>query len=145
MSTFVEIDRVQIGRLYNLNTYAPSVIGTNFRKIKLVAILDYKKAIKEANIDLLARRVFPYLPAENQTPSDHTQHTYYLFQDILSDLRPIVLARPWIVTSTDNEVEQVTSLRATININNTSDSKLLAIKRQLILLDADFELTLKDD
>lgn len=145
----VNISSLRIGSYYNLDTYAPAVLRTNFKKLKLEAILNYQKARQEANVDLLARRVLPYLPKTSPSgdplTEDHTRYTYYLFRDALSNLRPIVLAQPWIITNEDNEVEQVSSLSAIIEISNTTDERIGTIRKQLMLLGAEFKIRLEDD
>ncbi len=62
---------MSINKHYNFSVYANSILGTSYTNTKLVSILDYHTALKFANVELLHRQVFPYLPPNTllTTPS----------------------------------------------------------------------------
>jgi len=122
-----------INKHYNFSVYANSVLGSSYRNAKLVSILDYYTALKFANIELLQRQIYPYLPPN--TPSDHTKYTYYLFK--YNDMN-VVLADAWIE---QNSIEETEGLNYTLKLNNVTSSQLATIRDQLRLLGISFTIT----
>lgn len=123
---------MSINKHYNFSVYANSILGTSYTNTKLVSILDYHTALKFANVELLHRQVFPYLPPN--TPSDQTKYTYYLFQH---NDKTIVLADVWIMTSS---VEETQGLNYTLQLNNVTTSQMAMIRDQLRLLGIGFSI-----
>ena len=119
-------------KYYNFSVYATSVLGTVFRNAKLVSTLDYRKALKEANIELLQRQIYPYLPPG--TPSDHTKYTYYVFE---YNGKEITLADVWIEQSS---IEETQGLNYTLKLNNITSSQLTTVRDQLRLLGISFDI-----
>lgn len=119
-------------KYYNFSVYATSVLGTLFRNAKLVSTLDYRKAMKEANIELLQRQIYPYLPPG--TPSDHTKYTYYVFE---YNGKEITLADVWIEQSS---IEETQGLNYTLKLNNITSSQLTTVRDQLRLLGISFDI-----
>jgi hypothetical protein len=123
---------LEINKHYNFSVYANAVLGTVYKNTKLVSILDYTTALKFANIELLNRQVYPYLPPG--TLKDHTKYTYFLFQ--YKD-KTIVLADVWIL---DNSVEETSGLNYTLKLNNITSTQLAIIRDQMRLLGIDFDI-----
>lgn len=121
-----------INKSYNFSVYANSVLGTNYRNVKLASILDYHTAMKFANIELLHRQIYPYLPPN--TLQDQTKYTYYLFK---TDTKDIVLADVWINA---NSVEETEGLNYTLQLNNITSAQLAIIRDQLRLLGISFNV-----
>lgn len=123
---------LSINKFYNFVTYAPSILGTLYKNMKLVSILDYDTALKFGNIALLHRQVYPYLPAN--TPSDLTKYTYYLFKD---ENKTIVLTDYWIISTS---IEETVGINATVRLNNITASQLTIVRDQLKLLGISFDI-----
>lgn len=119
-------------KYYNFSVYANSVLGTVYRNAKLVSTLDYRKAMKEANIELLQRQIYPYLPPG--TPSDHTKYTYYVFE---YNGKEVTLADVWIEQAS---IEETEGLNYTLKLNNISSSQLATVRDQLRLLGISFDI-----
>jgi hypothetical protein len=122
----------QINKHYNFSVYANAVLGTSYTNTKLVSMLDYSTALKFANVALLHRQIFPYLPPG--TPSDQTKYTYYLFQH---NDKQIVLADLWILQDSLIETE---GLNYTITLNNITSTELAVLRDQMRLLGLSFSI-----
>jgi len=123
---------LSINKHYNFSVYANSILGTSFSNTKLVSILDYSTALKFANIELLHKQVYPYLPPD--TISDFTKYQYFLFKHKNKDL---VLADVWI---DDTTIEETLGLSYTLKLNNINSSQLSIISNQLRLLGVSFDV-----
>lgn len=121
-----------INSYFNFSVYANSVLGTSYRNVKLLSILNYHTALKFANIELLQKQVFPYLPPG--TPSDHTQYNYYLFSYKDKDL---VLADVWIQ---QNSIEKTVGLNYNLKLNDVTPTQIATIRDQLRLLGISFDI-----
>lgn len=123
---------LKINTHYNFSVYANSILGSSFTNARLISILDYRTAIKFANVELLHRQVFPYLP--EGTLKDNLNYTYYLFS---FRGKQLVFADVWII---EDSVEETTGLNYTIRLNNITPSKLSVVRDQLRLLNLDFDI-----
>jgi hypothetical protein len=94
---------LSIGKYYNFNTMAPSILGASIKNAKLLAILDYSTAITYDNIDLRYRTIYPVLP--NGTPDNPELSIYYRFLSEAGE--KIILADIWIQESTVEIVEHI--------------------------------------
>ena len=121
-----------INKYYNFSVYANAILGTSYKNIKLVSILDYTTALKFSNIELQQRQIYPYLPPN--TLSNHIDYTYYLFK--YND-RDIVLADAWIIQSS---IEETAGLNYTLKLNNITSAQLAIIRDQLRLLGISFNI-----
>lgn len=119
-----------LNKYYNLSLYQNPVLGTTFKNLKLVSILDYNTALKFSNIELLHRQIYPYLPPG--TNSDQTTYTYYLFSYKDVD---ITIADVWIIP---DSIEETSGLNYTIRLNNVTSSQLSVVRDQLRLLGIEF-------
>ncbi len=121
-----------INKHYSFSVFANSILGTNFKNAKLIGILDYTTALKNANIELLHRQIYPYLPPG--TVQDQTKYTYYLFS---YNGGKIVLADVWILTESIQETE---GLNYTLRLNNITSPQMTVIRNQLRLLGVSFDI-----
>ena len=124
---------LQINKHYSFSVYANSILGTNYRDAKLLAIFDYKTALRFENIDLLNKQVYPYLPPN--TLIDHTKYTYYLLD--LKD-KTVVIADTWIK---QNSVEETSGQTYTVKLNNVTTHQLNIIRDQLRLIGVSFDIS----
>jgi len=123
---------LSINKYYEFSLYPNTVIGINFKNAKLTAILDYKKAIKFANIDLYQKQIYPYLPPN--TPSNHRNYTYYLFEVNGKD---VVIADTWIIPTSIVESQSASYI---LKLNNISETQLAIVRDQLRVLGINFEI-----
>lgn len=123
---------LSINKYYNFSVYANSVLGSSYKNAKLVSILDYHTALKFANIELLQRQIYPYLPPG--TLPDHTKYSFYLFKYNDKD---IVLADVWIEQSS---IEETSGLNYTLKLNNITSPQLATVRDQLRLLGISFDI-----
>lgn len=123
---------MKINNLYDLSAFAAPVLGSTFKALKLIGILNYDSAIKLDNIESKQKQIYPYLP--DGTPRDHKKYTYYHFQKAGRD---IVLADYWIVPNSIKEVEGETYV---ITVRNVSANEIGIIRDQMRLLNFDFTI-----
>lgn len=123
---------LSINKHYNFSVYANSVLGTDYKNVKLVSILDYSTALKFENIVLMHRQVYPYLPPG--THNDETKYTYYLFK--YND-KHLVLADVWIIPTS---IEETQGLNYTLKLNNITSTQMSIIRDQLRLLGISFDI-----
>ena len=122
-----------INTVYNFSLHANSVLGTNHKGARLLSILDYKTALKFANIVLLCKQIYPYLPVGSL--ADQTKYTYYLFE---VKGKQVVLADLWIVPSS---VEIALNSSVTLKLLGVSTTEVSVIQDQLRLLGIAFEIS----
>lgn len=101
---------LEIDRVYNFSTTAPSILGTGYQKAKFVSQMNQAMAVSRfPHIVARYRQVYPLLPAG--TPDLAGRTTYYVFQTFSGE--EICLAREWIdVTS----VTAVSTVSFNINV-----------------------------
>lgn len=121
---------LSINSYYNFSVYANSVLGAEYRNVKLVSVMNYQTAVKFSNVTLTHKQVYPYLP--EGTPQDLTKYTYYLFKNKEVDL---VLADVWIVESS---IEIAQGMNYYLELKNISSSKMAMVRDQLKLLGITF-------
>lgn len=127
------MSELQISKYYNISVFANSILGSNFRNVKLSSVLDYQTALKFGSIDLLHKQIYPYLPPD--TPVDNTKYTYYLFQ---VRGKQIVLADYWIVPGSIVETE---GAEYTFKLKNVTSHQVAIVRDQLRLLGIQFEIS----
>lgn len=123
---------LNLNKHYNFSLYPNAVLGTVYQNTKLVSILDYNIALKFANIELLHKQIYPYLPPG--TNPDLTSYTYYLFKHNDKDL---VIADSWII---DSSIEETSGLNYNLRLNNITSSQYNIIRDQLRLLGISFDI-----
>ncbi|QXN70459.1 hypothetical protein AGENTSMITH_55 [Bacillus phage vB_BspM_AgentSmith] len=124
---------LHINKHYSFSVYANSILGTNYKNAKLVAILDYRTALRFENIDLVHKQIYPYLPPS--TLIDHTKYTFYLFT---VDDKSVVIADTWI---NQNSIEETTGQSYTVKLNNVTTHQLNIIRDQLRLIGVSFDIS----
>lgn len=127
------MNTLQVNKHYSFSVYANSILGTNYRNAKLVAILDYKTALRFENIDSIHKQIYPYLPPD--TFIDHTKYTYYLLE--VMD-RTVVIADTWI---RHNSIEETSGQTYTLKLNNVTTHQLNIIRDQLRLIGVSFNIS----
>lgn len=114
-----------IGKVLNLATYAPGVLGSNFQRVKLVGILDYRSVFSLIDPAAVHANVYPSLPSG--VPNNYSKYSYAKFE--YSNGKEFVLGIPWINQDTVEIVEQV---KFTVEIFDEDITKFNAIRDALI-------------
>ena len=115
-----------IGSVVNLDTYAPEYLGTGYRRVKVLSILDFQDASRYAKIATLHSTVLPQLPAG--TPSDYTELSYLKLKLNNGDIT--ALAIPWITTESITKVDAYRRVR--IVLDKVSIEEEDALRRLLL-------------
>lgn len=122
---------LKVGFHYNFSVHANSTLGTSYKNVRLVSILDYQTALRFSNIPLQHRHIFPYLPVG--TPSDATKYTYYLFRTVSG--QEVVLADIWLI---DTTIVQTEGVDQTVVLRNVTSGQVAIVRDQLRLLGIGF-------
>lgn len=118
------MSELAIGKVFNFNTTAPAILGTEIKGAKLIAIVNYGTAIKYENILTKYRTIYPLLPSG--TPNKPENCIYYIFISSLGDT--IVFADQWIDLNT---VEVIEHINVNIVMNNLSLTDIPRIRNAL--------------
>lgn len=114
-------------RKYNYITHAPSLFIDNGRQNKVIGILDYETAKQYSNVDVIQRQIYPHLPPG--TPDKTADYTYVLFQ-APSGIK-YVLAYPWIVENSIQEVAGVDLNVMVYDVDDTAVGKITDVMNSL--------------
>jgi hypothetical protein len=113
-----------IGVVYNFNTTASSILGTEIKYAKLIGILNYESALQYENIYLKYRNIYPLLP--NGTPNSPETSIYYLF--LSQSGEKFVFADIWI---DHNSVTVVNEIALRINLTGVQLSDIQVLRNML--------------
>lgn len=125
---------MQIRKVYNFRTLAPSVLGAEFKNAKLTGIVDYASAIKRDTVDQRFKSIYALLdPAPVYDP---TIYNYYIFKT--EQGQDVVLCEVWIdMTSVVEAVGE--SYR--ITVRNTDSATMNRVKLAMTALNiTDFNI-----
>lgn len=85
-------DIINRGEIVSFTVYPSTIIGTKYKDVKVLSILDYTTAKAFADVDALHRNVYPTLP--NTVPNNPSQY-YYARLEFVNGTTDIV-GLPWI-------------------------------------------------
>lgn len=117
---------------YSFSTYSNPVIASSYKGLKLISMVSYQMATKFANIDLIQKQIYPYLPPG--TPNNHTKYTYLIFEH---NNKTEVIAEEWIIP---NSVSQSEGKSYTLVLNNITATKMAIVRDQLRLLGISYNI-----
>jgi hypothetical protein len=108
---------IEVGGIYSFSVYPVAVLGTNFKNVLVMSILDAESA-QALGLDILAQHalIYPSLPS---TTVNNPQKYKYLKIKLPSGLTQII-AKEWINPTT---LEVVTLGRFTVVLDNQSSSR----------------------
>jgi len=119
------------------NSLAPAILGASFKKVTILAIVNYSVASSYINIESNHVNIYPYLPVG--TVNDPKTYQYLLVKTQTGE--STVLALSWINLTT---VVKVTSQIIKITVNDVTVSDSVKIRDSLILLGySDFSITIE--
>lgn len=123
---------VVINNYYNFDVVGASILGSSYRRVKLVSILDYETAKKFSSVDYIQQQIIPYLlPGVSR---NITKYTFYLFKHKGKDL---VVAKEWI---RDITMETSNSNKYYLTLENVSTTTLTTLTTQLNILGINYKL-----
>lgn len=127
----------ELDGVYNFSTLAPAILGADFKRVTVLAILNYKVAATYINIESNHVNIYPYLPVG--TVNDPKTYQYILIKTQSGE--DTVLALPWINLNT---VVKVTSQSITVTIDKVTVDDTTKIRDSLILMGyQDFSISIK--
>ncbi len=116
----------EIGKSYNFETWAPSLIGAQYKAALVMAIMDYNTAIKERDVTAAHKSIYGYLPPG--TPNDAAATPYIRIK--LPSGIVTILALTWIK---ENTIELVDSGQIHVTVSDVAPSDVTKIRDQLVL------------
>lgn len=111
--------------VFNFDTYAAAILGTNFRNVTVLAIMDANTANRELDIQAMHLQVFPTLPTG--TPNDPFGYDYVKVKTPSG--QTTILGMAWINAAT---VVQVQSNTITAVISGVSASDASRVRDALV-------------
>lgn len=125
---------VSLQTSYNFTMYAPAILGQEYKNAKVLALLDFDSAYKEADVSAMHAAAYPYLPVG--TIQDPTKLIYIKTKTSTGDLR--IFAMDWIA----EQPTLVTATTLVITIENV-DVTEAAIVRQMLYKRGYTDITIK--
>ena len=90
------IDSTSIQKTVSFNTHATAILGTNFKRVRVLGILDHESAMNYINVPIMAVNIYPSLPAG--TTKNYQNYQYLKLRHQNGDTS--CLAIEWIDKST---------------------------------------------
>ncbi|MGE3591395.1 MAG: phage DNA polymerase-associated SH3 family protein [Arcobacter sp.] len=117
---------VNINKVYNFSTLAPAIIGSDFKDMKVRAILTAEEAVKYRDIQTLHNTLKPIITA---LPTSVNDCSYVLFENI--DNEKVLLALEYIDMFS---IQEVVSTNIRVEIYNTNTDDVSIIRNRFIEL-----------
>lgn len=129
---------MKINKSYNFSTLVPSVLGGNYKNMKVKAILSDKEAIKYRDILTLHRTLKPLITSLPTNPQDCT----YVLLESFDKATNILLALEYIDMYS---IVEVKSTNITITLRDTVDTDVSILRTRLLELGySNFTITTGD-
>ena len=94
-----------IGKVVSFETYSQALIGEEFKRCKILGILDINSAMKENDVVAMAVAIYPSLP--KGTPKDYRNYRYVKVRTVSG--REMCVAQEWIKSPSVQIYEDVTA------------------------------------
>lgn len=114
-----------IGRRMNLSLYNNSILQNTYQNVKLVDVLSFRTASKEADVTSLHLALYPSLPTG--VPRDPVSLKYLSFETPSGGI--VVLAADWI---NPESIQLLEGSKATITLNSITPEQLQIIRNFLL-------------
>ncbi len=104
-----------VGNSYDFTTYAPAILGSDHKNMRVKAVFGYEMATSFSQPDVQHSAIYPYLISEGvAVPDDPKSYTYVMLStDAGVD---VIMAVEWVKL---DSVEQITSRKLIIEIPDT--------------------------
>lgn len=112
-------------KTYDFETYAPSVLGTAFKRVEILGSFPYETAIALSSVELhsLHAEIYSLGRLPSGTPDDPRRYDYYRIKK--ADGSITIIGEPWIDQST---IVEVTSGVAVVTIPKMTASDVIRIR-----------------
>lgn len=110
-----------IGKKYSFDVWPTAILGTGFKNVSILALLDYETAISFSDIEATHVNVFPHLPAG--TPNRPGDFQYLLIRVDNGD--KVIIGIPWI---NGESVIEVASLKINVVIEDVDANDLEGVR-----------------
>lgn len=119
------IDSDLINKVIAFSVYAPAILGTDFQRMRVLGILDYRSVFAYIDPAALHANVYPSLPPG--VVNDFSKYSYLKVE--FPNGQTTCLGIPWINEDTIEIIEDVTFV---ITVTGENISKYNAIRDALI-------------
>lgn len=125
-------------KTYDFEVYAPSVLGTTFKRIEILGYFAYETAILLAGeLEPMHAEVYSTGNLPTGTPNDPRQYNYYRIKK--PDGSITTLGEPWIDQSSIVEVQSKTAVVTLPNMSTTDLIRLRDMFTQAGFVDFDIK------
>ena len=112
---------------YSFETYAPQLLGNEFKAVTVRTVMDYQDAIKEEDVFALHKQVLGYISDPTVTvPADFKKLTYLKLITSIGKTR--IIAAEWIIEDT---IQSVNLVDIDVKVFRTDPSKVAIIREAL--------------
>ncbi len=111
--------------VYSFDVYPTALLGNDWTKTTVMAVMDYETAKQFADVDALHVSVYPYLPVG--TPDDPSQYDYLKVRTQSGVVT--YLGRTWVNESSITAVDSVVIVAV---IDNVSSANLNDVRNALV-------------
>ena len=122
-----------IGATINLETYAPEILGTGYKRVKILSILDHQDATRYSKVGTLHSTVLANLP--RGTTADYTKLSYLKVKLNNGEVRALAIAwiRPESILSVD-EYRRVRIVLDKVSVEEEDNLRRLLIGNSYTIL-----------
>lgn len=97
----------KVGNYYSFSTYAPAILGQDYKKLRLMAVGDYSTASMFENVDVVLNNILAYLGP--QANDDASKDQYLIFKTESGSIK--VFGTTWInMTTVETAVSQIVTV-----------------------------------
>lgn len=123
-----------IGATVNLETYAPEILGTAYRRVKVLSILDFQDASRYSKVATLHATALASLP--KGTTADYTKLSYLKVRLNNGDVRAIAIAwiRPESITNVD-AYRRVRIVLDKVSVEEEDNLRRLLLGNQYLIIE----------
>lgn len=111
-----------IGALVNLRLYPENILGSGYKLVTILGILDHVDAVRYIDAAVLHASVYPTLP--EGTADDYTSYSYLKLKTQSGDTT--VVGMPWV-----NTIENVSKSKVQFTIDDMDADKVQLLTRTL--------------
>lgn len=115
----------QLKKVYSFDVYPTSVLGSNFKNVTVLAVMDQEMANKEIDTQALHIQVYPSLP--NGTPNQADGYNYVKIRTPANTTT--ILGMAWIKEDT---IEEIASVTINVKLGNVTASDVTRIRNALV-------------
>ncbi|MCK9234842.1 MAG: hypothetical protein M0R77_00835 [Gammaproteobacteria bacterium] len=130
------------GQKYSFDTYAPQILGTEFKTVVVKSVTDYEDAISEEDVQVLHSQILGYITDSTvSVPADFRKLTYIKIDTGVGKRR--FIAVEWIK---QNTITKISELNIDVTIFRVSDPAKVRLVREALSQNGftDFQITTRE-